>query len=169
MAVILWIDRYTRFSSPRHYLKFPEIHTLGCFRYKQWKTRSQLPRALELHYSVYAQIYRHKRCRKAKINIENMLHSQFWSFRINSTLLGMIITDAGLIYLGEKVQITSFTECFLQAFGDRACRKWEQLSYISTYYHGRNRRSVFYWYFLHYFSHTREMASSEWQHVHFEK
>jgi len=52
------------------------------------------PEAVQLYYSVRGKIDQHNRCRQADLNIEKIIQTQSWSFRVCTTILAMIIVDS---------------------------------------------------------------------------
>ena len=59
------------------------------------------PEVAENYYSCCASIDQHNRCRQDDLMLERKLRTQDWSFRVNTTVLGICIADALLLYLGE--------------------------------------------------------------------
>jgi hypothetical protein len=56
------------------------------------------PQAAEVYYAACAQIDRHNRCRQADLDLEKKVGTHDWSFRVNCSVLGIIIVDAWLVY-----------------------------------------------------------------------
>jgi len=57
---------------------------------------------VELYYSCCAEIFRHNRCRQNDLMLEKKLRTHRWDFRLNCSLLGMIIVDAWNMYSGVQ-------------------------------------------------------------------
>jgi hypothetical protein len=58
------------------------------------------PAATDLYYSCFAKIDQHNRCRQAALEIEKVFQVNEWRFRVNSSLLAMIIVDSWMMYRG---------------------------------------------------------------------
>ena len=56
------------------------------------------PHAIEIYYSVCAKIDQHNCCRQDILNMEKRIETQSWAFRVNTSLLSMIIVDSWLVY-----------------------------------------------------------------------
>jgi hypothetical protein len=59
-----------------------------------------LPEVAELYYSCCAKIDQHNRCRQAHLEMEKRFQVKEWSFRVNSSLLAMIVVDSWMVYRG---------------------------------------------------------------------
>ena len=60
------------------------------------------PKVGELYYSACAQVDRHNRCRQDDLNLEKKVGTKDWSFRVNCSLLSMVIVDSWLLYSGAQ-------------------------------------------------------------------
>jgi hypothetical protein len=58
------------------------------------------PKAAELYKSCGAKIDKHYRWRQANLDLEKTVQMKEWSFRVNTSLLGIIVVDYWLIYRG---------------------------------------------------------------------
>ena len=56
------------------------------------------PRATELYYSACGIIDRHNRARQDTLRLEAKLETHDWSWRVNMTILGIIVVDTWLVY-----------------------------------------------------------------------
>ena len=56
------------------------------------------PKAAEVYYSVCGKIDQHNRDRQATLGLETKIKTNDWSFRVNITILGMIIVDAWKVW-----------------------------------------------------------------------
>jgi hypothetical protein len=73
-----------------------------------------------MYYSTRAQIDRHNRCRQDDLMLERKIGTQHWSFRINCSLLGMIIVDAWLVYSGGRgAKATMVQRSFYEKLADQ--------------------------------------------------
>lgn len=102
MAAILWLDRERRYFISSASNSLPASSALRT-RWRQegdYATQVELnvsqPNAVELYYLICSRIDRHNRCRQSDFNIEKKLRTQSWAFRLNSSLLAMIIVDSWL-------------------------------------------------------------------------
>jgi hypothetical protein len=59
-----------------------------------------LPEVVELYYSCCAIIDQHNRCRQADLEMEKRFQVKEWSFRVNFSLLDMIVVDSWMVYRG---------------------------------------------------------------------
>ena len=57
---------------------------------------------VEQYYSTCAQIDRHNRCRQDSLNLEKKVETKDWSFRFNTSLLGICVVDGWLLYRGVQ-------------------------------------------------------------------
>jgi Transposase IS4 len=106
MMVMTWVDRDRRYF----------IATTSCTldgescsraRWRQLEDRPERvelvvpqPQATEVYYTACAQIDRHNLCRQADLDLEKKVGTHDWSFRVNCTVLRMIVVDAWLVYSG---------------------------------------------------------------------
>jgi len=58
------------------------------------------PAVCEIYYRTCAQIDRHNRCRQDDLKLEKKIETKCWHFRLNCSILGMIIVDSWLLYKG---------------------------------------------------------------------
>jgi hypothetical protein len=68
------------------------------------------PELAEVYYSCCASIDRHNRCRQADLGIEKSFQVKEWSFRVNSSLLAMIVVDTWLLYSGSRGERRSMSQ-----------------------------------------------------------
>ena len=106
MAVV-WIDRKSRYFIANTSISLngkPYSRTRwrqsDAGASKQTFTIEQ-PEVAENYYSCCASIDQHIRCRQDDFMLERKLRIQDWSFRVNTTVLGICIVGARLLYLGE--------------------------------------------------------------------
>ena len=57
-----------------------------------------MPELVNDYYAVACIIDAHNRIRQDSMDLEKTIRLKEWSFRINATLLGMILTDTWLLY-----------------------------------------------------------------------
>jgi hypothetical protein len=108
MMALMWLDR------DRRYFIATSSSTLDGCPYSRTRRRQledgparvdievRQPEVVEAYYSACAQIDRHDRCRQADLMLERKVGTHDWSFRVNCSLLGMIIVDAFLVYSGGR-------------------------------------------------------------------
>ena len=116
MAAIMWVDRDRRFFISTASSTAPsDIHTRT--RWRQTNEGAQIidvpftqPKAVELYYSVCSKIDEHNRRRQDDLNIEKKLQTKSWAFRVNSTLLSMIVVDSWLVYDGCLGTVTHLAQ-----------------------------------------------------------
>jgi Transposase IS4 len=68
------------------------------------------PEVSELYYSCCAAIDKHNRCRQADLGLEKKFQVKEWSFRVNSSLLAMLVVDAWMIYTGAVGDYKSMSQ-----------------------------------------------------------
>ena len=100
MAAIMYMDRDRRYFITTT-SSIEKVSTNSRQRWRMSETCAisttvtvRLPRAVELYYSVYGQIDRHNRNRKAVLNMEKKIRTQSWSFWICSSILAVIVVDS---------------------------------------------------------------------------
>ena len=59
------------------------------------------PEVAENYYRACAASDQHNRCRQDYLMLERKLQTHDWSFRINCSILGIIVVDSWLLYAGE--------------------------------------------------------------------
>ena len=106
MMAVLWLDRERRYfisttSTVLDGLPYERI------RWRQTENGPQRlepnvpqPEVVEKYYAACAQIDRHNRCRQDDLNLEKKLEAKDWSFRVNTSLLGICVVDSWLLYDG---------------------------------------------------------------------
>lgn len=104
LGAVLWVDRERRYF----------IATVGCtlpgkkiYR-DRWRrvgesskivtTETDIPQIAETYYTAASQIDRHNRCRQSDLKLEKKFQVNDWSTRVNTSLLGICIVDAWLLY-----------------------------------------------------------------------
>jgi hypothetical protein len=104
----------TRFDRDRRYF----IATTSCtldgesFSRVRWRQLDDGPERVELvvpqplvaevYYPASAQIDRHNRFILADLSLESKVGTHDWSFRVNCSVLGVIVVDAWLVYSGGR-------------------------------------------------------------------
>jgi hypothetical protein len=68
------------------------------------------PRVAELYFTSCAMIDMHYRCLRNDIMLERKYQTQDWSVRINHSLLGMVIMDSWLLYVGARGPLRSMKQ-----------------------------------------------------------
>lgn len=66
----------------------------------QQLTAVSIPEVAESYYLSAAQIDRHNRVRQCDVDLEKTFKVREWSFRVNTTMLSIIIVDSWLLYKG---------------------------------------------------------------------
>lgn len=105
MGALMWIDQ------SRRYLVFTASSTEQSDPYTRLRWRAmdngdveqvsvevRQPKVVQLYYSVASQIDKHNRCRQADLAIERKIGTKSWAFRVNSSILGMMVVDCWLLY-----------------------------------------------------------------------
>jgi hypothetical protein len=107
MMAIKWVNRDRRYI----------IATTSCtldgessrVRWRQLEDGPELfepvvpqPQGAEAYYTARAQIDRHNFCRKADLDLEKRVGTHDWPFRVNCSVLGIIIVDSWLVYSGGR-------------------------------------------------------------------
>lgn len=104
LAAVVWVDRERRYF----------IASAGCtlegdpiYR-DRWRrvgdssqivqTETKIPQIAETYYKAASMIDRHNRCRQSDLNLEKKFMVNDWSMRVNTSLLGICIVDAWLLY-----------------------------------------------------------------------
>jgi hypothetical protein len=115
MMALLWLDRDRRFFIAT------ASSTLEGFPYSRTRWRQledgparvdlevRQPELLEAYYSACAQRDQHNHCRQADLMLERKVRTHDWNFRVNCSLLGMIIVDAFLFVLVGAVSDVTWT------------------------------------------------------------
>ena len=68
------------------------------------------PQIAEVYYQACAKIGQHNRCRQKDLMLERKAHTVNWSFRVNKSILGMIVVEAWLVYRGERRSYPKLTQ-----------------------------------------------------------
>ena len=100
VVAVCWLDRNRRYfvaTSGR-------LDTTAAQERVRWRqhsdgicpveVRETMPELVKDYYSVAGIIDAHNRIRQDSLDLEKAIEVKEWSFRINSTLLGMVMTDA---------------------------------------------------------------------------
>jgi hypothetical protein len=68
------------------------------------------PLVAELYYDCCTMIDRHNRCRQDDLMLERKFVTMDWSVRVGHSLLGMIIVDSWLLYVGSRGELRSMKQ-----------------------------------------------------------
>ena len=109
MAAIVWADRDRRYVISTASSTIPSTSS----ERTRWREHSDgsvtrinipivQPKIIELYYSTASRIDRHNRSRQNDLSIERKIKTRSWSFRVNSSLLAMIVVDSWMVYNGAK-------------------------------------------------------------------
>jgi hypothetical protein len=106
MLAMVWLDRERRYfvatassaadGTPYSRVRWRQLENGPC----RMEINVPQPEVADIYYSCCAAIDRHNRCRQADLRLEKKFQVKEWSFRVNSSLLAMIIVDSWLIYSG---------------------------------------------------------------------
>ena len=106
MMALVWMDR------ERRYFISTASTTIDGTPYARirWRQTEEGPKQMELivpqpevvetYYSSCSQVDRHNRCRQDDLTLEKKIETMDWSFRVNTSLLGICIVDSWLLYKG---------------------------------------------------------------------
>ena len=115
-VALVWMDR------ERRYFVANASKTLNATPYSRirWRqlsdgpARTELtidqPQIAEVYYQACAKIDQHNRCRQKDLMLERKVHTVDWSFRVNTSILGMIVVYAWLVYSGERGSYPKLTQ-----------------------------------------------------------
>jgi hypothetical protein len=101
-----WLDRERRYLLRRPSQQRKEAHTLDVGgdswrpARRGWKLLSHRPVVTELYYSCCAKIDQHNIFRLPDMEKEKVFQVRELSFRVNSSLLAIIIVDSWMVYRG---------------------------------------------------------------------
>ena len=105
---LMWVDRERRyFISTTSTSLDGSPYVRYCWRQmeggpKRIEIKVRQLQVCEIYYNCCAQIDRCNRCRQDDLNIEKKIGTHDWSFRVNSSLLGIHIVDSWLLYSGVQ-------------------------------------------------------------------
>jgi hypothetical protein len=113
---LVWVDR-----ERRYFISTAASAVEGAFyertRWRQMEGGPQRvtfqikqPLVAELYYDCCAMIDRHNRCRQDDLMLERKFVTMDWSVRVGHSLLGMIIVDSWLLYVGARGKLRSMNQ-----------------------------------------------------------
>ena len=108
LMALMWMERERRYfiSTTSHAEEGAAYHRIRWRQTEAGAKRVKLtvpqPKVCEIYYSACAQIDRHNRCRQDDLDLEKKVGTKDWSFRVNCSLLSMVIVDSWLLYSGAQ-------------------------------------------------------------------